>query len=343
MNRISLYNEAKKKLEELAEYQGVDINKYYTPPTPQQIRNDLAKKNISVAKSDNSDFDIPALFYLFCGHLSDRQFMGNIIKFYHYNSDTQKIMGEVLFGYDPKKTIDRYNSADALMTEIEKRYPYKIKNENKWTEYLNGIYQCAQWMSNNCLPNEKFEFSVIQSMLNSCDSKTDIREMLYQIRPVWYKYKHLTGVGAAVCYNWLKECGAVWLAKPDLHIKRVVAELLKKDLKFEEYEEIEKSKEDMTAIAEKIIDKYLEINPVKKRFPKGINGSCKLTKDEFIAVYMWEWAKEIREAKIDGDEKCTAYKLDRILYLYCTNGRFYLDDKYNISEGNLLEMISDDI
>lgn len=329
MKRISLYNESKKKLEELAEYQGVDINKYYTPPTPQQIRNDLAKKNISVAKNDNSDFDIPALFYLFCGHLSDRQFMGNVIKFYNDNSDTQKIMGEVLFGYDPKKTIDHYNSYDALKLEIKRRYPNKIKNEEKWNEYLNGIYQCAHFMVEGKLGGTTLNFNVL---LKEPKNSDELKIYLYTLRCI---KNNLPGVGVAVCYNWLKECGAVWLAKPDLHIKRVVAALI-----GQEKGEINSDEDN----ADKIISEYRKQNIGAMRFPSicGINKNSKLDIDEYVAVYMWEWAKEIREAKIDGDKKCTAYKLDRILYLYCTNGRFYLDDKYNISEGNLLEMISDD-
>ena len=35
------------------------------------------------------------------------------------------------------------------------------------------------------------------------------------------------GLGFALTCDWLKECGCLWLAKPDVHIKRVVSRLKK--------------------------------------------------------------------------------------------------------------------
>ena len=309
MEIVKVYLKAKENLEALAQNQGVDITKYYVPTHTKKYGN-----------------GINYFFYLFCGHLADRQYMGNIIKFYHKNSDTQKIMETILFNYDPKKTINAYNNEENLIQEIKKRYPDKIKNTEKWNEYLTGICECARFLTDGNINGQKISFD---DLLNEPKTEDEIKIYLYKLRLI---INNITGVGVAVCYNWLKECGAVWLAKPDLHIKRVVAKLLIKEMGIQTFD---------IDNADKIIDEYRKDNKSAISFPsvKWINKNSKLYADEFVAVYMWKWAQEIRNNS--DDNRCTAYKLDRILYLYCTNGHFYLDDDNDISEDGLLGMIDE--
>lgn len=311
MNRVEIYSKAKEELEAYAKNQNVDITKYYVPTHEKKYGT-----------------GINYYFYLFCGHLSDRQYMGNIIKFFSRSSDTQKIMEDVLFHYDPEKTIESYQCAEGIMQEINKRYPGKITNVDKWLEYLTGIYQCANYLVDGRIGRKNLS---VDSLLKEPKTVDELKIYLYKLRLI---IKNLCGVGTAVCYNWLKECGAVWLAKPDLHIKRVVAEILKCEMKEKNLDKYS---------ADGIILAYKKDNQSKMGFPtgSGINKNSKLYADEYVAVFMWEWSKAIRDAQKDGDRECTAYKLDRVLYLYCTNGRFYLDEDRNnaISEENLLEMI----
>ena len=100
MNRVVVYLKAKEKLEKLAKSKQIDINKYYSPASPGILRNHLAEKKVYLAKSCTK-MDLPFLFYLFCGLLADRQYMGNIIKFYSKSSDTQQVLCDVLSGYNP--------------------------------------------------------------------------------------------------------------------------------------------------------------------------------------------------------------------------------------------------
>ncbi|MDD6085836.1 MAG: hypothetical protein PUB76_07685 [Oscillospiraceae bacterium] len=124
--------------------------------------------------------------------------------------------------------------------------------------------------------------------------------------------------GIALCYNWVKECGAVWLAKPDLHIQRVVDAIINHD--YGSWENF---------ISQRSV--YAKYETIKRK-PMVYN-------EERVALFMWEWAKQILES--GADSNISAYKLDRILYLYCTNGRFYLDENKNgsISETAILNMI----
>ncbi len=328
MNRVEVYLKAKEKLEKLAESEHIDINKYYSPATMKTLKESCTEKQVYIAESCSSS-NLPFLFYNFCGLLADRQYMGNIIKFYSKSSDTQQILSDVLFGYDPKETLKNYTDAVALKQKIIIRYPNKIKNDSKWENYLTGVYQCARFLVDGEIGETDLSF---EYLLKEPQTADELKVYLYKLRIL---IKNLCEVGPAVCYNWLKECGAIWLAKPDLHIKRVVAaELMKYDNEVIDFE-----KDD----ADKIIAKYRSNHMDRMCFPSGygISKNCKLYPDEFVALYMWEWAQEIRNNSTDSN--CSAYKLDRILYLYCTNGRFYLDDGNNdISENGLLGMIGED-
>ncbi|WP_028511419.1 hypothetical protein [Ruminococcus sp. NK3A76] len=313
MNRINVYLKAKDDLEKLANKQDVDISKYYKPGF-EKIYGD----------------GINHYFYLFCGHDSDRQYMGNIVKFYNDSSDTQEILSDILYGFDPKKTTKNYTNVDNLIDKLKEEYPNKIENEKKWNEYLTGIYQCAVFLSNGKIGGKELTFDH-DHLLKEPENIEEFKKYLYDLR---YIKNNIAGVGPAVCYNWLKECGAIWLAKPDLHIKRVVAELLKTNNTSNDHDK---------SMADKVIQKYINNHREEMRFPelKGIKKNSRLTCDEYVALYMWEWAKEIREKGFDKD--CSAYKLDRVLYLFCTNGHFYLDDNSNneISEDKLLDIISE--
>lgn len=329
MNRVEVYLKAKERLEELAKSEHVDINKYYSPATPQTLKKNRAESQVYIAESC-SNMDLPFLFYQFCGLLADRQYMGNIIKFYSKSSDTQQILSDVLSGYDPKKVLENYTDACALKQAIISRYPNKIQNDSKWENYLTGVYQCARFLVDGKIEGTDLSFEYLLTEPKTAD---ELKIYLHKLRVL---IVNLCEVGPAVCYNWLKECGAVWLAKPDLHIKRVVAaELLKSENKTFDLERDN---------ADTIIADYRKRNMEKMGFPNnaGIRKSCKLYADEYVAVYMWEWAQEIRNNSIDG--QCSAFKLDRILYLYCTNGRFYLDDDRDddISEDGLLGMIGEE-
>lgn len=329
MERKELYLKAKENLEEYANKRGITKERlesvYYKPKDYNEIRKDLSEKGIEI-QSTNGKTDYPVIFYLFCGHFADRQYMGNIVKFYTKEdtknkraSKTELFLNEILYNYSPTKIILNKESCDDFVKESLKKVDYKDVNEDKWKEYFNGIYSMAKFLNS----------SSIENTLSPVDSIDSLKIKLYETRKIQNQIK---GVGPAVCYNWLKECGATWLAKPDLHIKRVVAELI-----FNENKDSleEPNENDLSKRADIILQKYLDLEKNKKlrSFPAnmGIKANCKLSVDEFVTVYMWEWAKEIG---------VSAYQLDRIMYLYCTGGDFFMDRDKMISEVNLLEMIN---
>lgn len=320
MNRVEIYQYAKERLEQRAKKCDISYERletaYYQP-----------------CREVRFGSEINNYFYLFCEHLADRQYMGNIIKF--YTSDTQEVLKQVLFDYDVQKTSVTYKDIESIMQKIREINSNIIQNEPKWEEYLTGIYQCALYLTSGKIGDTVIPFDrILQKPVNANEMKVYV----HSLRPI---INNLCGVGTAVCYNWLKECGADWLAKPDLHIKRVVAELLLREMKRDDCKDIENIDLNPKQEADKIIAKFLRNCPEYKQFPQnaGISNQKKLTADEFVAVYMFEWVEEIRNS--GADDTITAFKLDRILYLYCTNGYFYKEDfnSQNISEKDLLTAI----
>lgn len=322
MDKVELYLYAKEGLERHAADCGISASSYYQP----------VQKENGLGRND--------YFELFCGLLSDRQYMGNIVKFYVKGeavSDTQKFLLEVLSAYNPEEVLNNYGSAEALFEEIKTRRPDKVQNEEKWAEYITGIYMCAEYLTKGKLADIEMPF---ERVLQEPTSSDDMKVYLHDLRLFT---DNMSGVGIAVCYNWLKECGAFWLAKPDMHIKRVVAELLRSEMQPEDYVVID-AESDKNKRADKLISTYLKKYKAKKSFPKGrgISGRKSLRPDEFVAFYMYEWSEEIR--KSGKDDAVTPFKLDRILYLYCTEGNFFNDaDKCRknpiITEENLLDKI----
>lgn len=92
--------------------------------------------------------------------------------------------------------------------------------------------------------------------------------------------KRIHGLGFALTCDWLKECGCTWLAKPDIHINKIVSRIREKD-----------------SVPHKEVVRFL-----------------------------FDWAKLVREEGVDED--ATAYKLDKMLWLVCTEN-FYLDFQGN--------------
>lgn len=308
MNKVDLYLYAKERLEQGAKEHKIDIEKYYCPEC-----------------SGSSNY-----FKAFCGLFPDRQYMKNIIKWCICGSKTDEVLSDRLFKFDAEKTYQEYvESAKSLFDSLANDPRIDVlHNEKYWEEYADAICQCASYLCRSEYRRDDHTITLapIADLLKPPTNTDDLKAILFNIRPL---YENMRGMGAAVCSNWLKECGAVWLAKPDLHIKRVIAELLKKEMSSSETD------------SDKVISSYLRKHSDLKRFPFATRK--RLSKDEFASVYMYQWAEDIR--KSGKETNVTAFKLDRVIFLYCTGGKFYSDDgepncrNMGISEEDLISRI----
>lgn len=296
MNRVELYSYAKCKIEKLAKAQDINIDKYYAP------------------NCDNKYLQL-------CGDIQDGGFISGIINFFgNYNGEeTVKDRIEQIIPNFDYRTVLEYDNWETLLEKFCKVMPAKLdsqkqllinqKNPTIWQKYVKGIFQGAEYLGLK-YTNIKSIDDILSDTPYDFES---IKSKLYELRLLKNK---ICGFGFALCYNWVKECGAQWLAKPDRHISKIVNTIIEKD--------------------HGSWKSFIKENP---RYNNYENGE-KLVREEQIALFMWEWANDPKMKEVDAD--ITPYKLDRILYLYCTNGNFYLESEKKISEDFLLKMINND-
>lgn len=284
-SKKELYVKVKTEIEEYANLLGVkDFENRYCIP------------NIDRKKGSNKN----NYFYLFCEHFVDRQYMKNIIKF--YDKKTQSLLDKVMLNYDLESFLNRYKSQQSFKDSIKIADIEGITNRSEWIQFIDAIYLCAKYLSNECIDNQHIS---IEDLLKYPTDDDDFKRKIYALRII---KNNIPGLGPAVTYNWIKECGAEWLAKPDLHITRIVNEILKYDIPQQE----------------------------EFKFPDSISKKYRLSKEEYIVYYIYRWVNDIKN--IVDDKNITPFKLDRLLFLYCTGGYFYLEsERKTLSEAELLE------
>lgn len=314
---IQLYVDVRNNLEELAERQGVSIEKYYHP------------------NCSNWHSNPPNYFEELCADIQDGGYISGVIGYWgEYTKDknnqpilVKDIISDIFSGFQYSSAL-QFDNWKQLMNRFCEVMPNKVKKEkhwiddvnNKdikpetmWQQYVEGLYEGAEYLA-GCkrFKNTRSIDEFINATPNSIE---EAKELLYQLRSLW---SNVRGMGIPFCYNWIKECGAIWLAKPDLHIARVVNAIIEHDYGS--------------------WDEFIIQTPVYAKY-EAIKRKPKVYYEERVALFIWEWANKIQKSGVDAD--ISAYKLDRILYLYCTNGRFYLDinNDRSISEVGLLNMI----
>ena len=275
--KTDLYLYAKTRIEECAHKKGISqtrLDTNYYKPTPDRGKGALENN----------------YFFLFCEHYVDRQYMKNIIKI--YSSNTTELLKKVMCDYDVVKFLDKYTSLENFKSAVSNNDTNSITDRIEWSHFIEEIYKCAKYLKEYTINEKKV---CLSELINSKPETLDeYKKLLNDIRI--FK-NHFYGVGEAVAYNWIKECGAEWLSKPDMHVSDIVLEMVKHDNTFSFDNE--------------------------KKFPKPISQRCSLTKDELITLYMFYWSQKIKNS--GQDNSITPFKLDRILYLYCTNACFYME------------------
>lgn len=106
---------------------------------------------------------------------------------------------------------------------------------------------------------------------------------------VLHELRKMPGLGPALSRDFLKECGCLWLAKPDVHLIAVLTKI-------------------------GILDDFGDKSGY--HYSKTINGANEFSKK------MFEFAASVSKDKVD--ENVTPFKLDKMIWLACT-GSFYLE------------------
>ena len=224
MDRIKLYYELEEKVRELAEYVGVSdeqLQEYYAPESD---KNYLFKLASSLQNSGR---------------------MSNSIKFNDKkveNARYRKAISEALSGFQAKDAWENYKdkTGEAIRTTIKEQgidteaKPKKELHEgdkqknykSNWQKYCNGLFCGLDYLVNGRKdePSKTGEEEIRE--LAAYDDAVLSDDIIVKIFAIQSK---IYGLGFSLTCDWLKECGCTWLAKPDVHIKAVIASIMETD------------------------------------------------------------------------------------------------------------------
>lgn len=275
----NIYQYVKKRVELLAEKSNVYFDDY-----------------IHTVIESAEGMPLQKYYAVFCEHNADRQYMAKVVK---YDEGTREILSDLTNKFDPEFVVSEYISEKEFFDKIKERMIQKQGSvrENRWEEYCYGLYQCAQYLSGN---NSNKKMPALDRVFSQPVNSLDFRNYVSEIRELM----SIRGVGPAVCYNWLKECNATWLAKPDVHMLRIVAAFVCDD--DVEYYKLNNDE------ALKLIGKYLKRNNELLVIPN--NTTMKLKTEEYCSLFIFDWANQVG---------ISAFELDRILFIYTGINKFY--------------------
>ena len=192
----------------------------------------------------------------------------------------------------------RNNRAGSNGSSDNKLNATDISEKKMFQEYVRGIVCAAKFLVDNSDSGLKSVNKAIElSYYEKWDYKmneipNDIRISIKDICKAIDKTSdgNSAGLGPALVRDFLKECGCVWLAKPDVHAIEIFKRL-------------------------KIIDKNKAT-----AYYGSVKGADQFTEKIF------NFARNLRANSVKNHSSITPYKLDKLVWLLCT-GNFYLHEK----------------
>lgn len=195
----------------------------------------------------------------------------------------KKFIRKITEGFNPE-TISKWNSYDALHQALLDYEHYKpsersnhAKGQTNLEKYAQGLYEAAQY-----LHSEAALERINEAICTPCSGEwpKTVENLPNEIQG------KIRGLGPALARDFLKECGCLWLAKPDVHLIRV----------FEGLGIIEATTQD-----------YIDERRAQE-----------------FSREMYEFSRIVREET--GDETATPFKIDRMIWLLCTGDFYLEDD-----------------
>ncbi|MDM8270209.1 hypothetical protein [Thermophilibacter provencensis] len=192
----------------------------------------------------------------------------------------------------------RNNRAGSNKSSKNKLNATNISKKEMFQEYVRGIACAATFLvANNGSGLKSVNKAIELSYYDLWDYEmneipNDIRISIKDICKAINKTSdgNSAGLGPALVRDFLKECGCVWLAKPDVHAIEIFKRL-------------------------KILDKNKDT-----AYYGSVKGADQFTEKIF------NFARSLRANSTMNHSSITPYKLDKLVWLLCT-GNFYLHEK----------------
>jgi len=166
-----------------------------------------------------------SILFRLCSSLQNSGMMRNSIKFNDKDTRYRDIVKKVLFGFNTEKSAATYSDWESIYNAMLAGgitdNGSKEKKESNWEKYCRGLYDGLRFLAYG--NGER----IIKDLV-AVSALTD-----QELKEIYTISNQIHGLGFPLTCDWLKECGCTWLAKPDVHISRVV-KYLKSDEKFKD-------------------------------------------------------------------------------------------------------------
>lgn len=185
----------------------------------------------------------------------------------------------------------------------EKLSATDISNKKMFQEYVRGIVCAAKFL----VANNDYGFNSVNKAIElSCDNwDNQMNEipngLCKSINGICKTIEEAvdgksTGLGPALARDYLKECGCIWLAKPDVHAIEI----------FKRVEILDKNK--------------------KSAYYGSVKGANLFTEKVFNFV------ESVRANSTKNHSTITPYKLDKLVWLLCTGNFYHHERKTDIHD-----------
>ena len=256
-----------------------DLNDYYIPLCQQGMGGDCLDSAVG-----SRDISERLIMWQFARSLQNSGRMASSVGFKDEYLEQFEDLGIIAEQSNGDKGC-LYNRArdgkgnDELVSKLSVKLGKVLGKEDGFSlrKYARGLIEATAFLA------ERDGRSLVNGAVKR--STTDRPESLEEINGVVKEIMTIHGLGPALARDFLKECGCIWLAKPDIHIIEVFRRI-------------------------KLIDSSKAAGYYMKE--KGARELC----DAVLT-----FAREAANGK--GDDSITPYKIDKMVWLLCT-GNFYL-------------------
>lgn len=178
-------------------------------------------------------------------------------------------------------------SPDKVNELVSRLCPILSKQDNDYLRrYAKGLIQAANYLKADGL--DEINWAITIKPEDSDDIPAEVNKVANSIR------RKVHGLGIALSRDFLKECGCIWTAKPDVHL---------------------------VAALKQINDIATEANVGENFDPehrvRAANRFCEV---------VYSLAMGARSKAGDQARRITPYRIDKMIWLICT-GNFYLEGK----------------
>ncbi len=200
---------------------------------------------------------------------------------------------------DKLRTFYRYeiwSDKGGSVSAAERRTDASANSKDSLNGYVQGLFDAAAFLKEMHGQNEEDRKNGLKLICDAMRPNTgEWDESTMEDRPkrnkpnVLHELRKIDGLGPALSRDFLKECGCLWLAKPDVHLIAVLTEI---------------------GILDNLGDK-------NDYYSNTVHGANKFSKK------MYEFAASVSEDIVD--ENVTPFKIDKMIWLAST-GSFYLEE-----------------